>query len=87
MEMFRPAAAAAAAAAKTTGYPEGRSVHAPSSSINDMFKVAIEMQQIVTVLNEVVSEKDKIAVITKMVLHLVKENGQQRTRRSQTREM
>jgi hypothetical protein len=84
--MFRPSPRAAAAAT-TTGYPENRSVHASISAVNYMFRVVTEMQQIVTVLNEVVSEKDKIAVITKMVLNLMKENGQQRTRPrpSQTR--
>jgi hypothetical protein len=46
----------------------GLSVQTPSSSNNDMLKVATVMQQITTELSEPVSEEDKIMVITKMVL-------------------
>jgi hypothetical protein len=53
----------------------GLSVQAPSSPNNDMLKVAIVVQQIVIELSESVSEKDKIMVITKMVLNLMKQNG------------
>jgi hypothetical protein len=40
-----------------------------------MLKVATVMQQIMTEISEAVSEKDKIMVITKMVLNLMKPNG------------
>jgi hypothetical protein len=43
-------------------------VQASSSSNNDMLKVAIVVQQIITDLSEDVSEKDKIMVITKWPL-------------------
>jgi hypothetical protein len=50
----------------------GLTVQASSSSNNDMLKVVTVVQQIITELNEYVSEKDKIMVITKMVLHETK---------------
>jgi hypothetical protein len=40
-----------------------------------MFKVATVVQEIMTELNEAVSEEDKIMVITKMVHNLIKQNG------------
>jgi hypothetical protein len=40
-----------------------------------MFKVANVVQQIMTELSEAVSEKDKVVVITKIALNLVKQNG------------
>jgi hypothetical protein len=40
-----------------------------------MFKVATAVQQMMTELNEVVSEGDKIVAITKIVLKLVDQNG------------
>jgi hypothetical protein len=46
----------------------GLSVQAPSSSNNDMLKIATIVQQIVTEINEAVSEKYKIMVITKTYL-------------------
>jgi hypothetical protein len=52
----------------------GLSVQAPSSSNNETLKVAIVIQQIKTELSGTVSEKDKIMVITKVLLHLMKEN-------------
>jgi hypothetical protein len=44
-------------------------------SNSDMLKVTTVMQQIMTELNIAVSEKDKIMVITDMVLNLMKQNG------------
>jgi hypothetical protein len=40
-----------------------------------MLIVATVVQQIMTELSEAMSEEDKIMVITKMVLNLVKQNG------------
>jgi hypothetical protein len=45
------------------------SVQAPSSTNSDTLKVATVVQQIMTELNEAVSEIGKIMVITKMVLN------------------
>jgi hypothetical protein len=42
---------------------------------NDMLKIATVVHQIMTELSEATSEKDKITVITKMVLNLMKQNG------------
>jgi hypothetical protein len=53
----------------------GLLVQAPSSTNNDMLKVATVVQQIMTKLNEAVSEKDKIMVITKMLLDLKEQKG------------
>jgi hypothetical protein len=52
----------------------GLSVQAPSSTNNDTLKIATVVQEIITELCEAVSEKDKIMVITKMVLNLLKQN-------------
>jgi hypothetical protein len=54
-----------------TGLP----VQPPSSTINDTLKVATVVQKIITQLNEAVSERDKIMVITKMVFNFMKQNG------------
>jgi hypothetical protein len=51
----------------------GLSVWAPSLTNNDMLKVVTVVQQIMTELSEAVSEKDKIMVITKIVLNLMKQ--------------
>jgi hypothetical protein len=40
-----------------------------------MFKVATVVQQIMTELSGAVSEEDKIAAITKIVLNLMKQDG------------
>jgi hypothetical protein len=48
----------------------GLSVQDTSSTNNDTLKVTIVVQQIMTELSQAVSEKDKIMVITKMVLNL-----------------
>jgi hypothetical protein len=53
----------------------GLSVQAPSSSDNDTLKADIVVRQIMTELSKPVSEQDKIMVITKMVLNLIKQNG------------
>jgi hypothetical protein len=56
----------------------GQSVQATSvksSSLDDMFRVASAVQQIMTELNDAVSEEEKIVVITKIVLNLMKING------------
>jgi hypothetical protein len=56
----------------------GQSVQAPnvnSSSLDNMFKVASLVQQIMTGLNEAVSEEQKIVAITKIVMKLMNSNG------------
>jgi hypothetical protein len=53
----------------------GLSVQAPSLTKNDMVKIATVVQQIMTGLSEVVSEEDRIMVITKRVLSLMKQKG------------
>jgi hypothetical protein len=53
----------------------GLSVHAPSLTNSNMLKVTTVLQQIMRELSEAVSEKDKITVITKMVLNFMKQNG------------
>jgi hypothetical protein len=56
----------------------GQSVQANSvnsSPLNDMFKVAAIVQQIMTELNGAVTEETKIMAITKIVLNLMKESG------------
>jgi hypothetical protein len=40
-----------------------------------MLKVATVGQQIITKLSDAAPEKDKIMIITKMVLNLMKQNG------------
>jgi hypothetical protein len=50
-------------------------VQAPSSTKNDMLKTATVVEQIMTELSDAVSQKDKIMIITKMVLNLMKQNG------------
>jgi hypothetical protein len=65
-----------APASATTGNSENTSVSTdPSSSNNDMLKVANIVQQIMTQLSEGASEKDKLMVITRMVLNLMIQNG------------
>jgi hypothetical protein len=61
----------AAASATKEIQRTGLSVQAPSSNINDVktLHLASELQQIDTELSETVSGKDKIMVITKMVLN------------------
>jgi hypothetical protein len=54
---------------------KSRSVSSVNSSISDMFKVATVVQQIMTKINGAVSEEDKIAAITKIVINLMKQNG------------
>jgi hypothetical protein len=56
----------------------GQSVQAPtvhSSPLDDMFKVATVVQQIMTGLNGAVSEEEKIVAITKIVLNLMRRDG------------
>lgn len=45
----------------------GNSVKAPSSSNNDMLKVPTVVQQYMIEFSEVVSEKEKIMVLTEIV--------------------
>jgi hypothetical protein len=55
-----------------------QSVQAPnvnSSSLDNMFKVASVVHQIITRLNDAMSEEDKIVAITKNVLKLMNSNG------------
>jgi hypothetical protein len=47
----------------------GLSVQAPSSSNKERLKVASAVHPITTVLSEAVSEKNKIIIITEMVLN------------------
>jgi hypothetical protein len=56
----------------------GQSVQADnvnSASLNNMFRVASVVQQIMTGLNEAVSEEKKIVAITKIVLTIRNNNG------------
>lgn len=56
----------------------GQSVQANSvnsSSLNNMFKVAAIVQQIMTELNGAVMEEQKVVAITRLVFNLMKENG------------
>jgi hypothetical protein len=53
----------------------GLSVVAPSSTNNDTLIAVTIVQQILTEFNEAVSEKDKVMVITEMILKLMKQNG------------
>jgi hypothetical protein len=46
-----------------------------SSSLDDMFRVASAVQQIMTELNGAVPEEEKIVVITKIVLNIMKRDG------------
>jgi hypothetical protein len=46
-----------------------------SASLNNMFRVTIVVQQIMTELNGAMSEEDKIVAITKTVLNLMKQDG------------
>jgi hypothetical protein len=48
---------------------------ATTSSLDDMFKVAAIVQQIMKEVNKAVSEENKIVAITKIVLNLMKQNG------------
>jgi hypothetical protein len=50
----------------------GLSAQAPNSSNNEIIEVDTVVQQITTEFSESVSEKDKIMVITKMVLKFMK---------------
>jgi hypothetical protein len=50
----------------------GLAIPAPSSTSNEMLKVATVMEHSTTELSEVVSEEGKIMVITKMVLNETK---------------
>jgi Na+/phosphate symporter len=54
-----------------TGLP----VQALSSTKNDVLKVTTVVQQIMTELREPASKEDKVKVITKRVLNLMKRNG------------
>jgi hypothetical protein len=53
----------------------GVSVQAPSLFNNETIKVATVVQQIMTEPSEAVSAKDRIMVVTKMVLNLMNQNG------------
>jgi hypothetical protein len=46
-----------------------------SASLNNMFRVASVVQQIMTGLSDAVSEEEKIVAITKIVLQLMNSNG------------
>jgi hydroxyethylthiazole kinase-like sugar kinase family protein len=46
-----------------------------SASLNNMFRDASVVQQIMTGLNDAVSEEQKIVAITKTVMKLVNSNG------------
>jgi hypothetical protein len=53
----------------------GLSIQAPSSTNSETLKFATVVHQIMTELSEMVSEEDKIMVIKKMVLNLMKQNA------------
>jgi hypothetical protein len=53
----------------------GLSVQSPSSSDNDKLKVATVERQIMKEISEVVSEEDKVMMVTMMVLDLLQRNG------------
>jgi hypothetical protein len=53
----------------------GLSVQAPSSANNGMLNIVTVVQLIITELSEAVSEKDKIMVITEMILNSEKQHG------------
>jgi hypothetical protein len=53
----------------------GLAVQSPSSSNNDTLKISTVAQHIMTKLSETVSKIDKIMVIIKTVLNLIKQNG------------
>jgi hypothetical protein len=56
----------------------GQSVQAAgvnSASLDNMFRVASVVQQIMTGLNNAVSEEQKIVAITKIVMKLMNSNG------------
>jgi hypothetical protein len=58
--------------------PTGQSVQTSnvnSVSLDDIFKIATVVQQIMTELNGTVSEEGKIVAITKIVLNLMKHDG------------
>jgi GTP cyclohydrolase III len=69
------AAPRAAASATKEIRRTGLSVQDQSTSNNYTLNMATLVQQITTELSEIVSEKDKILVITRMVLNLMKQNG------------
>ena len=60
---------------RNASHKSGQSVNTNSSTLNDMFKVATIVQQIMTELNGAVTEEQKIVVITRIVLNLMKGNG------------
>jgi hypothetical protein len=58
--------------------PKGQSFRAQnvnSEVLDNMLRVVTVVQQIMTEFNGAVSEEDKIVVITKIVLNLMKQNG------------
>jgi hypothetical protein len=57
---------------------KGQSVQSPhvnSQPLDNILRVVIVVQRIMTEFNGAVSEEDKIMVITKIVLNLMKQNG------------
>jgi hypothetical protein len=57
----------------------GQSVRAPTVSsqpLDNMLRVVTVVQQIMTEFNGAVSEEDKIVAITKILLNLMKQDGQ-----------
>jgi hypothetical protein len=60
----------------TTGTGSTSSSPIESSENVDMHEVFTILQQIMTELNDAVSEWDKIFVITNIVFNLMKQNGQ-----------
>jgi hypothetical protein len=63
-------------AVRDASHSSGQSVQANNvnSSLNDMFKVAAIVQQIMTGHNGAVTEEQKIVVITRIVINLLKTN-------------
>jgi hypothetical protein len=46
-----------------------------SALLNNMFRIITAVQQIMTELNEAMSEEDKIVAITRIVINLMKQDG------------
>jgi hypothetical protein len=66
-------AASPAAASATTGNSQNKFVlQALSLTNSDLLKICAAVQQIITELSEALSEKDKIMVITKIILNETK---------------
>jgi hypothetical protein len=57
-----------------SGQP-AQALNVNSASLNNMFRVVTAVKQIMTELNEAVSEEDKIVAITRTVINLMEQDG------------